>query len=44
VIVPPYPGILSALGLLSTDLQYDAMRTFVQRGPEYDLAGIEAVY
>ena len=37
VIVPPYPGILSALGLLSTDLQHDAVRTFVQRGPDYDV-------
>jgi N-methylhydantoinase A len=44
VLIPPHPGILSALGLLCTDLQHDAMRTFVQRGPEYDLAGMEAVY
>ncbi len=44
VIIPPHPGILSALGLLSTDLQHDAMRTFVQRGPAYDLQGMEAVY
>jgi N-methylhydantoinase A len=44
VVVPPHPGILSALGLLSTDLQHDAVRTFVQRGPEYDVAGMEAVY
>jgi N-methylhydantoinase A len=44
VIVPPHPGILSALGLLSTDLQHDAVRTFVQRGPTYDVAGMEAVY
>jgi N-methylhydantoinase A len=44
VIVPPHPGILSALGLLSTDLQHDAVRTFVQRGPAYDVAGMEAVY
>jgi N-methylhydantoinase A len=44
VIIPPHPGILSALGLLCTDLQHDAMRTFVQHGPEYDLAGMEAVY
>jgi N-methylhydantoinase A len=44
VIVPPHPGILSALGLLSTDLQHDAVRTFVQRGPVYDVAGMAAVY
>jgi N-methylhydantoinase A len=35
---------LSALGLLATDIQHDLMRTFVQRGPQYDLAGMEAVY
>jgi N-methylhydantoinase A len=44
IIIPPYPGLLSALGLLSTDLRHDAVRTFVQRGPAYDLAGMEAVY
>ena len=35
---------MSALGLLATDIQHDVMRTFVQRGPQYDLAGIETVY
>jgi N-methylhydantoinase A len=44
IIIPPYPGLLSALGLLATDIQHDVMRTFVQRGPHYDLAGMEAVY
>ncbi|ETW97769.1 MAG: hypothetical protein ETSY1_21370 [Candidatus Entotheonella factor] len=44
VLVPPHPGILSALGLLSTDLHHDAVRTFVQRGPDYDVAGMEALY
>lgn len=27
VLIPPYPGITSAMGLLTTDLQYDALRT-----------------
>ena len=27
VIVPPYPGITSAMGLLTSDLRYDQMRT-----------------
>jgi N-methylhydantoinase A len=27
VVIPPYPGINSALGLLTTDLKYDAIRT-----------------
>ena len=30
VIVPPYPGITSAMGLLTTDLKYDAIRTVFQ--------------
>ena len=44
VLIPPYPGILSALGLLSTDIQHDAVRTFVQRGPVFDVQGMETVY
>jgi len=44
VLIPPHPGILSALGLLSTDLHHDAVRTFVQRGPDYDVTGMEASY
>jgi N-methylhydantoinase A len=44
VVIPPHPGLLSALGLLSTDLQHDAMRTFLQRGPGYDVQAMEAVY
>src|SRR5690606_8262754 len=30
VIVPPHPGITSAVGLLTTDLKYDAIRTSFQ--------------
>jgi N-methylhydantoinase A len=30
VVVPPYPGITSAMGLLTTDLKYDAVRTQFQ--------------
>ncbi len=44
VLIPPHPGILSALGLLSTDIHHDAVRTFVQRGPDYDAAGMENLY
>ena len=36
VLVPRYPGLLCALGLLATDLQYDYARTALQRGPDYD--------
>jgi N-methylhydantoinase A/oxoprolinase/acetone carboxylase beta subunit len=49
VIVPAYPGITSALGLLTTDLKYDAIKTeFQVRGAvdftslNDDLRGMEA--
>ena len=34
VIVPPYPGITSAMGLLTTDLKYDVIRT------EFQVSGV----
>ncbi|MET4697974.1 N-methylhydantoinase A [Constrictibacter sp. MBR-5] len=37
VIVPPYPGITSAVGLLTTDLRYDAIRTEFQVSGALDL-------
>jgi N-methylhydantoinase A len=37
VIVPPFPGITSAMGLLTTDLKYDAIRTQFQVSGEIDL-------
>jgi N-methylhydantoinase A/oxoprolinase/acetone carboxylase beta subunit len=37
VIVPAYPGITSAVGLLTTDLKYDAVRTEFQAGYTVDL-------
>ena len=37
VIVPHYPGITSAVGLLTTDLKYDAVRTEFQTGDGVDL-------
>ncbi len=36
VIVPPFPGITSAVGLLTTDLKYDAIRTEFQISGEVD--------
>ncbi len=48
IIVPPYPGITSAVGLLTTDLKYDLIKTeFQVRGQidfdklNADLAGME---
>lgn len=37
VIVPPYPGITSAMGLLTTDLKYDLIRTQFQSSAAIDL-------
>jgi N-methylhydantoinase A len=37
VIVPPYPGITSAIGLLTTDLKYDSIRTEFQVRGAVDL-------
>ncbi len=37
VLVPPAPGITSAMGLLTTDLKYDAIRTCFQVSTEPDL-------
>ncbi len=49
VLVPPYPGITSAIGLLASDLKYDQMRTvFMVEGAvdvdrlNRDLAELEA--
>ncbi len=40
VIVPPFPGITSAMGLLTTDLKYDAIRTQFQTSEAIDLAAL----
>ena len=42
VIVPPYPGITSAIGLLTTDLKYDAIRTQFQVSGRVDLDQLNA--
>lgn len=42
VIVPPWPGITSAMGLLVTDLRYDATRTLFQTSARYDVGRIRA--
>jgi N-methylhydantoinase A len=42
VIVPPYPGITSAMGLLTTDLKYDIIRTEFQVSGDVDLERINA--
>jgi N-methylhydantoinase A len=42
VIVPPFPGITSAMGLLTTDLKYDLTRTQFQVSGEVDLHRINS--
>jgi N-methylhydantoinase A len=42
VIVPAYPGITSAVGLLTTDLKYEAVRTEFQAGDTVDLYRLDA--
>ncbi|MBB5221692.1 N-methylhydantoinase A [Amaricoccus macauensis] len=42
VIVPPYPGITSAMGLLTTDVKYDATRTQFQISTAVDLDRLNA--
>jgi N-methylhydantoinase A len=44
IVVPPAPGVLSALGLLVSNLKSDYSRTFLQKPPNYDLAGIARVF
>jgi N-methylhydantoinase A len=44
VLVPRHPGLLCALGLLATDLQYDYARTALQRGPDFDPAAMDAIW
>src|SRR5829696_8309504 len=44
VIVPPHPGITSAVGLLTTDLKYDAIRTAFQTSSAVDLDRLNAAF
>jgi len=42
VIVPPYPGINSAIGLLTTDLKYDIVRTAFMVSARLDVGRLRA--
>jgi N-methylhydantoinase A len=44
MLVPPAPGVLSALGLLVADLKAEFSRTCLERPPHYDLAHIAAIF
>jgi N-methylhydantoinase A len=43
-VVPRYPGILCAIGLLATDLRYDFAVTAIQRAPDIDVPRVAALY
>jgi N-methylhydantoinase A/oxoprolinase/acetone carboxylase beta subunit len=42
VLVPPHPGITSAMGLLTTDLKYDGIRTQFMLSSELDTGKLNA--
>jgi N-methylhydantoinase A len=44
VIIPPSPGVLSALGLLVTKLRTDYAQTCLETPPNYDLDRLATVY
>lgn len=44
IVVPPSPGVLSALGLLVSNLKSDYSRTCLQKGPDYDHDQIASVF
>jgi 5-oxoprolinase (ATP-hydrolysing)/N-methylhydantoinase A len=44
VIVPPHPGITSAMGLLDSDLKYEAQRTVMLDATEADPVALERIF
>ena len=44
LLVPRFPGILCAIGLLATDLRYDFAATRLQRAGAFDAAATEALF
>ena len=44
VLIPPYPGITSAMGLLTADLQYDALRTAFEVKGTVDVERVEGLF
>ncbi len=44
VLIPPHPGITSAMGLLTTDLQYDALRTAFEIKGNVDCNRMEGLF
>ncbi|MBI2881572.1 MAG: hydantoinase/oxoprolinase family protein [Candidatus Tectomicrobia bacterium] len=44
VLIPPLPGVTSALGVLATDLKYDFLASFLQRQSEVDVKTLNETY
>ncbi len=44
VIVPPYPGVTSALGCLLVDVQHDLAESYIRPAADADPAAIEAAF
>ena len=44
VIVPQYPGLTSALGLLMSDIRHDASRSILRTNRDVSIAELNAVY
>ena len=44
LLVPPAPGVLSALGLLASNLKAEFSRTAIERPPDYDTGRIAAIF
>ena len=44
VLIPPSPGVFSALGLLFSDTEHEVVRTLMLRGDEITAAALEAAY
>src|ERR1700691_60322 len=44
VIIPPAPGVFSAVGMLFSDLRYDFVRTWFTRLDDADFVDLERIY
>ncbi len=44
VVVPVFPGAFSALGMLTADIRFDYVRSYLARFDEVDMAKIAAIY
>ena len=44
VLIPPLPGVTSALGVLATDLKYDFLASFLQKQSEVDIRKLNETF